>query len=210
MKSAFKIAAALIAILTLGAVAVHAADHVDASAKTIKASMGQRPSLLASYEKGASLTPQQMAVVYFGQAFTPGYKQIDKYPDIDAAYSAKDVAKALPLIEKALATNPVALNQLFRAYACTASSTSAEQKAKADNYQKRIDAICTAIFASGTGVSDSSPFITLSKEDSEAFVRNYLQPEAIIGQASIGSLDAIKVKWPGQSEDVIFYFSRPK
>ena len=166
-------------------------------------------SLAAKYEKGESLTPAEMAVVYYGQAYVPGHKPAASYPDVDAAYAKKDYPATLTLVDAVLRENPVALNQLFRGYVAAASSTEPRVKARAENFQKRIDAICSLIFSSGSGVTGEEPFIVLTTEDAMAFVRNYLQPTEILGQAQVDGMDAVKVKWPDQTEPVIFYFARP-
>lgn len=202
-----KIMAALTVMLL--ALPAMAADRVNVNAASIKARLGERPALLEKFNKGEQLSLDDMAVVYYGQAFVPGKTPAASYPDVDAAYSKKDYPATLTLVDEVLRTNPVALNQLFRGYVCAASSTEPRIKARAESFQNRINAICSVIYATGTGVTNDSPFIVLTKEDGAAFLRNYLQPEGIVDQASIDKLDAYKVKWAGQADPVIFYFGRP-
>lgn len=198
-------------MLTAGAVMATERIKVDrkALASVVTKTPEKRNALVAKYEKGEALTPAEMAVVYYGQAYVPGHKPAANYPDVDAAYAKKDYPSTLTLVDAVLRENPVALNQLFRGYVAAASSPEPRIKARAADFQKRIDAICTLIFSSGSGVTGEEPFIVLTTEDALAFVRNYLQPSEIIGQAQVDGMDAVKVNWPGQSEPVIFYFARP-
>ncbi len=203
---------ALIAIVLAGGSAV-AAERIKVDRKALASVVTKTPdkrnALVAKYEKGESLTPAEMAVVYYGQAYVPGHKPAASYPDVDAAYAKKDYPATLTLVDAVLRENPVALNQLFRGYVAAANSTEPRVKARAENFQKRIDAICSLIFSSGSGVTGEEPFIVLTTEDAMAFVRNYLQPTEILGQAQVDGMDAVKVKWPDQTEPVIFYFARP-
>lgn len=203
---------ALIAIVLTSGAAV-AAERIKVDRKVLASvvtkSPDKRNALVSKYEKGETLTPAEMAVVYYGQAYVPGHKPAANYPDVDAAYAKKDYPATLTLVDAVLRENPVALNQLFRGYVCAASSNEPRVKARAENFQKRIDAICSLIFSSGSGVTGEDPFIALTAEDAMAFVRNYLQPTEILGHAQVDGMDAVKVKWPGQTEPVIFYFAHP-
>ncbi len=199
--------------LVIGCGAAMATDRIKVDRKAIESTVAKSPekrnALVAKYEKGEALTPAEMAVVYYGQAYVPGHKPAASYPDVDAAYARKDYPATLVLVDAVLKENPVALNQLFRGYVAAANSSEPRIKARADNFQKRIDAICSLIFSSGSGVTGGDPFVVLTSEDAMAFVRNYLQPTEILGQAQIDNMDAIKVTWPDQPEPVIFYFARP-
>lgn len=188
--------------------AIFASNKVKVSASTVKSRMAERPALLAKFNNGEALTPEQMVVVYYGQQYAPSGKPAASYPAVDAAYAKKDYAGTLKLVDDVLKTNPVALNQLFRGYVAASASKDPAVKARMATFQQKIDNICSVIYASGTGLTNDSPFITLSKEDSQAFLRNYLQPEKIVDNASIDALDAYKVVWPGQTDLVIFYFGR--
>ena len=189
--------------LVIGCGAAMAADRIKVDRKAIESTVVKSPekrnALVAKYEKGEPLTPAEMAVVYYGQAYVPGHKPAASYPDVDAAYARKDYPATLVLVDAVL----------FRGYVAAANSSEPRIKARADNFQKRIDAICSLIFSSGSGVTGGDPFVVLTSEDAMAFVRNYLQPTEILGQAQIDNMDAIKVTWPDQPEPVIFYFARP-
>ena len=199
--------------LVIGCGAAMAADRIKVDRKAIESTVVKSPekrnALVAKYEKGEPLTPAEMAVVYYGQAYVPGHKPAASYPDVDAAYARKDYPATLVLVDAVLKENPVALNQLFRGYVAAANSSEPRIKARADNLQKRIDAICSLLFSSGSDVTGGAPFVVLTSEDAMAFVRNYLQPTEILGQAQVDNMDAIKVTWPDQPEPVIFYFARP-
>lgn len=199
---------ALAAIMLLAASASSAIERVTVTPNNVKTRLDSRPSLLEKFRHGEKLTPEQMMVVYYGQAFVPE-KAAASYPEVDDAYAKKDYALTLKLVDEVLKTNPVALNQLFRAFVSAKQSDNPSVKARADVFESQIDNICTVIFASGTGVATESPFITLSKEDALAFLRNYIQPKQIIGQASVGNMDAVKVMMDGRPDESIFYFSRP-
>lgn len=204
------ILAAMIMLLTT-LPAMSAADHVSVSGQALKAiPAASRAALVKRFQAGEKLTPEEMVTVYYGQAFTPGYVPAQAEKTIDEAYAAKDFPRTLTLVDELLESNPVALNQLFRGFVAAKSSAAAPVKARAGSFVTRINNICEVIFATGTGLSMDDPFLTLTQEDALAFVRNYLQPESIIGTSRIADMDAVKVRWPGQEEDVIFYFARPK
>lgn len=215
MNATVKIIAAFIALMVM-APASHAVERVNVDTKSLAAQVKDNPasraSLLSRFESGdRTLTPAQMAVVYYGEAFTPGHKPASSYPEVDAAYARKDYPGTLVLVDKVLESNPVALNQLFRGYVCSKVSADAAVKARATTFENRINNICDLIYATGTGVTDDSPFLVLSDEDALAFVRNYLQPTEILGTSAISGMPdmtAVKVKWPDQQDPVIFYFRR--
>lgn len=61
-------------MLTAGAVMATERIKVDrkALASVVTKTPEKRNALVAKYEKGESLTPAEMAVVYYGQAYVPG------------------------------------------------------------------------------------------------------------------------------------------
>ncbi len=130
--------------LVIGCGAAMATDRIKVDRKAIESTVAKSPekrnALVAKYEKGEALTPAEMAVVYYGQAYVPGHKPAASYPDVDAAYARKDYPATLVLVDAVLKENPVALNQLFRGYVAAANISEPPNQARDDNIQKPIEA----------------------------------------------------------------------
>ena len=92
--------------LVIGCGAAMAADRIKVDRKAIESTVVKSPekrnALVAKYEKGEPLTPAEMAVVYYGQAYVPGHKPAASYPDVDAAYARKDYPATLVLVDAVL------------------------------------------------------------------------------------------------------------
>lgn len=154
----------------------------------------------------ATLTPDEVRLVYYGYTANPSFRPNATYPGLQEAYDANDFTKTLDLARLGLSANPVSLPLLFKAYACSTVSLDADTKAKAKVYQTRINQICDAIFESGKGVGSHSPYVVIRSSDIDPFIKNYLQPTAIIDQSKVGSQLAVKMKIEGVPNDVILYF----
>ena len=168
---------------------------------------GQYATLLERYKAGQKLTADEAAIVYFGSALQPGFQAEKDYNKMLAAYNTGQTDNAFRLCEEALATDPTNLLLLYKAYGAAMVSKDSAIKAKAPKMQARLLTVCDAIENSGTGVSESSPYMVIRPSDTEEFLNKYMQPSAINGRATIGNLSAAKVKLDGIADDVILYFS---
>lgn len=154
----------------------------------------------------ASLTPEEVRLVYYGYTENPSFRANAAYPGLQEAYEANDFTKALDMARLGLSANPVSLPLLFKAYACSMVSLDADTKAKAKVYQTRINQICDAIFGSGKGVGTHTPYVVIRSSDIDPFIKNYLQPVTVIDQSKVGKELAVKMKIDGVPDDVILYF----
>lgn len=154
----------------------------------------------------ASLTPDEVRLVYYGYTENPSFRANAAYPGLQEAYDANDFTKALDMARLGLSANPVSLPLLFKAYACSMVSLDADTKAKAKVYQTRINQICDAIFTSGKGVSTHTPYVVIRSSDIDPFIKNYLQPISVIDRSKVGKELAVKMKIDGVPDDVILYF----
>lgn len=201
------ILAALAAMsLMLSAPAATAAPVSKEALKT-QIKSGRYAGLLERYKAGESLTADEAATVYYGSALQPGFNPAVEYTAMLAAYNQGDMARAYRLCEEALAGDPTNLTLLFKAFSSASASVDPAIKAKAPVYQTRLLAICDAIFNSGTGVADNSPYMLIRPSDTDEFLVKYMQPAGILGRARIGQTEAIKVRLDGVADDVILYFS---
>lgn len=174
----------------------------DAIAKSVVD--GTYDSLLKKYVAGQELTTSQMNVVYYGSSMQRGFNPLATYPEVMSAAAKHDAVETLRLAKAALAKDPTNLALLFKAYASAASVAPAE----AAVYQTQLLGVCDAIFHSGTGVTDTQPFLVVRPSDISEFLVKYIQPTQILGQTSIGQLEAYKVKMDGIADDFIFYFGQ--
>ncbi len=209
MKHLILTVAAFFAALTVSAASV-AVDF-----DSIKASATSQPEmrrqLVDRFAAGDTLlTPVEMALVYYGQAFTPGYARTETYADVDSAYLGSDMPLTLTLVDEVLRTNPVALSQLFRGFVASKASKQPRISSRAGSFENRIMNICDLIYASGTGVDTNDPFRVLTMADAEAFLRNYIRVDSIMDRSRLGHLEAVKTKVPGIADPVIFYFALPE
>lgn len=153
-----------------------------------------------------SLTTDEVRLVYYGYRFNPQFRANAMYPGLQEAFDANDYTKTLDMARLGLSANPVSLPLLFKAYACSMMSLDADTKAKAKVYQIRINQLCDVIFESGKGVSSHSPYVVIRSSDIDPFVKNYLQPQVILDQSTVGSQLAVKMKLEGVPDEVILYF----
>lgn len=208
MKYLLALVAALLVAVTVSAATV--AVDFDSISVAVKARPEVRSALVDRFVAGdTTLTSEEMALVYYGQAFIPGYEAVETYADVDSAYAGGDMPLTLTLVDEVLRVNPVALNQLFRGFVASKSSKQPRISARAESFENRIMNICNLIYGSGAGVDTNDPFRVLTMADAEAFLRNYIRVSAIEGRSLLGHLDAVKTVVPGISDPVIFYFVLP-
>lgn len=167
-------------------------------------------SLLSRFEAGQKLSPDEVVTVYYGAAAQPGFNPNVTYAALDAAYNAGDMAKAHNLAAEALRKDPTNLYLLFKAFGSAAASSDPTVKSLAPKYQTRLNGICDAIFSSGLGVADSSPYLVTRTSDAQEFIVKFLQPTAIKGTSKLADLDAVKLALDGIPDDVIIYFKQYK
>ncbi|MCM1483501.1 MAG: DUF4919 domain-containing protein [Muribaculaceae bacterium] len=196
------------AILTLTSLYGYSAKELNITRSQIENTVRTEPARYKALAErfsaaDASLTPEEVATVYYGQAYVPGFNAAMAFEDVERAYAAGDYAEALELIDKAVEAQPAVLSLLFKGYG---AASSIGRPDRAASYQKRLLDICEVIFASGKGVSDMSPYVVVRPSDRDEFIAKYLQPTSIIGSSKLGTTDAVKMKLDGVADDVILYF----
>mgnify|MGYP001105843609 CR=1 FL=1 len=164
--------------------------------------MADSTNLSERFTAGETLQADEAANVYYGAVRRPGFNATADYPDVAKAYSSGDMAGAYRMSKEALAKDPTNLSLLFKAYAAATATNAADARA----FQQRILQICDAIFASGKGVSEQSPYIVTRQGDIDEFLMKYIQPSSVTGRAKLGNLDAVKVTLEGVPDEVILYF----
>lgn len=164
---------------------------------------GAYKALADRFATGRTLTPTEMATLYYGSAFQPGFNANQSYPDIARVYAAKDYNTALSQIWSALAKDPANLYLLFTGYGC---ASSLGNKEAASLLQNRILQVCDLIFSTGAGVSQDSPYVVLRPSDIDEFLIKYMQPTKINGRSKIANLEAASINIDGVPDGVILYF----
>lgn len=200
-------------ILTAIASLFIAATPLAASAATptradIQSRAADYQQLLKRFNDGQQLTTDEYTTVYYGSALQRGFNPAQTYDKMLRAFESRDYASALRLCEDGLKSDPTNLALLFKAFASAMASSDPTTKTKAISFQTRLLGICDAIFNSGSGVTDMSPYIVIRPSDADEFLVKYIQPVKIIGRAKVGNLDAAKVNLEGIADEVILYFKQ--
>lgn len=194
---------ALFAIIISGILSASAVDY--------QALRSTDPATLATLNErfvsgDTTLTVDEVATVYYTTVFAPGYSSRRDYSAINAMRADRRYAEMLPLCEEALKSDPVSLTLLFRTFAAAFNHPDGRKTDLLENARTRVNQVCDAIFASGKGVIEDSPFEVVAEADIEQFLTNYLQVDAILGTANQGELTVTRVRLPGQSEPIFLYF----
>lgn len=173
---------------------------------------GNYRALLERFEKAdTTLTPAELATVYFGYSFTPDYDPRETFTDIENAYEAGDYETAEKLSHEALKLNPVSLD--LNVIALAAAEHLRDKGFHGPQILKfgiRSDLIATAILESGRGTMAASPFHVISSADMSRILRNVLGVERIVDRTKVGNVDAIKVIFPGSDRQHIIYFDNSR
>lgn len=154
----------------------------------------------------STLTVDEMAIVYYGYAFTTDYDPTDRYDEIERAYGSLDYDRTWKLCFEALKYNPVSLDLTIKALVAANNGTDAKARALIPTLQNRYDLISTVILSSGMGTTTESPFIVINDDDLGRIIRNVICVESTVGRATVRNLDAIKVKMPTSDRQHILYF----
>lgn len=168
--------------------------------------------LLARFEKAdTTLTQTELETVYFGYSFTSDYDPRETFSPIEEAYDAGNYELAGQLCEEALRYNPVSLDlNVLALAAADRMRGSGTHGAKILQFGIRSDMIATAILESGSGTAANSPFMVISEADMRRILNNVLGIERIVDRTKVGSVDAIKVKFPGSDRQHILYFDNSR
>lgn len=200
----------LILILLPSIAVVSALRAVDLNAVEVNIKMHPEAyrELLDRFTEGdTTLTPAQLATVYYGYSFTPAYNPSETYPEISRAYEQADYATALQLSTDALAQNPISLSLNVIALASADRMRSQGKLGKLiHKLGTRCDLIATAILGSGRGTIPSSPFVVIDSADIDRILRNIIGIDSIVDRMKVGNILAFKVTFPGNSRRHIIYF----
>lgn len=158
-----------------------------------------------------TLTPQELAKVYYGYSCTPEYDPRYDYADIHAACDSGLYADAERMALDALEVNPVSLD-------LNVALLTAADKLRGEGGRGRMlmefglkcDQMATAILESGRGTSARSPFVVIYSSDIDRILHNVLGVERVIDRTKVGPVDAIKVTFAGQDRTHILYFDNTR
>ncbi|MBD5185932.1 MAG: DUF4919 domain-containing protein [Bacteroidales bacterium] len=195
----------LFALFTLALSLTASAARPDLSgiAANVKANPAAYTALLNRFNApDSTLTAEEVATVYYG-APAAGMAPAADYSEINNLRLQRRFADMLALSTEALKADPVSLTLLFRTFAGAYNSNDA---ATVESARVRINQLCDAIFASGSGVTEAEPFCVVSEADVEPFLVNYLYVDHIIGMAHQGPLVVAQVQLPGREEPAYLYF----
>ena len=204
----------LIATALIAAIAIIAPTSTSAAAPKISrdkiSSTVSKTSYLNAlklFQAGKPLSATDGVAVYYGSAMQPGFNSAKKYTDIEATYSSGATDKAFKMIQQALESDPTNLSLLFKAYASAAVSKDPAINANAPIMKQRILSLCDAIMDSASGVDVSAPFVVVRPSDIEEFLYKYIQPDEVMGKATVSGMTAYKVKYADHTDPIIFYFT---
>ena len=200
---------AKVTMLLLAATAAFSIHALDLKAVEVDVKMhpDRFRELLNRFEQAdTTLTPTELATIYFGYSFTADYDPTESFDEIGQAYDSGNYERASQLCKEALELNPVSLELNVLALAA-ADRMSGKAYSGADilHFGIRSDLIATAILESGRGTMATSPFFVISKADMERLLTNVLGIERIVDRTKVGDVDAIKVVFPGSDRQHILY-----
>lgn len=195
----------------MAATSLHAID-LNAVEVDVKMHPEKFRELLARFEKAdTTLTQTELETVYFGYSFTSDYDPRETFSPIEEAYDAGNYELAGQLCEEALRYNPVSLDlNVLALAAADRMRGSGTHGTKILQFGIRSDMIATAILESGSGTAANSPFMVISEADMRRILNNVLGIERIVDRTKVGSVDAIKVKFPGSDRQHILYFDNSR
>ncbi len=209
MSRLFKTLVFILALIP--ALSLSARDNIyvdlDAIAKIVKENPEQYTALLNRFVAGdTTMNVGEVAIVYYGHAFTPEYKPGQANDKIHDAYKRKDYPVAAYLSSEALLDNPVSLDMTVVNLIAADHSDLPRVRAKIPALQARFDMLATTILSSGNGTTCDSPFVVIDPDDIERVLRNVLGANEILGRAKVGDIDAVKITFPGEMREHILYF----
>jgi putative uncharacterized protein (fragment) len=190
------------------------AQNFDINAVEVEVNMNpaRYRTLLDRFERAdTTLSAGELALVYFGYAFTPEYVPFESFANVQTAYEEADYMRAEQLAADALKLNPVSLELSVIALA-SADHLRGEGGfgRKILDYGTRCDFIATAILSSGSGTSAASPFHVIAWSDVSRILRNVLGVERVVDRTKVGPVDAVKVVFPGSDRQHIIYFDNTR
>ena len=205
---------AKVTMLLLAATAAFSIHALDLKAVEVDVKMhpDRFRELLNRFEQAdTTLTPTELATIYFGYSFTAGYDPTESFDEIGQAYDSGNYERASQLCKEALELNPVSLELNVLALAA-ADRMSGKAYSGADilHFGIRSDLIATAILESGRGTMATSPFFVISKAEMERLLTKVLGIERIVDRTKVGDVDAIKVVFPGSDRQHILYFDNSR
>ena len=201
-------------LFVLAAVSGVKAQHFDINAVEVEVNMhpARYRSLLERFGRAdTTLSDSELSLVYYGYAFTPEYVPFESFANVQSAYEEADYLRAEQLAADALKLNPVSLELSVIALAA-ADHLRGEGRFghKMLDYGTRCDFIATAILSSGSGTSAASPFHVIAWSDVSRILRNVLGVERVVDRTKVGSVDAVKVVFPGSDRQHIIYFDNTR
>jgi hypothetical protein len=129
------------------------------------------PALMARFEKGDSLSAEELKHVYYGSAFLPGYDPYNaSSPEsFVKLYQEKRFGEAIPIGLKELARDPVNLKLTFRMLVCYNQTKNNDS---AMLFARRHIGLMDAIYNSGEGTSEDKAMVVLRVSDEYEILRD--------------------------------------
>lgn len=201
-----KIILSLLLLLSLTAFSASAVDYGKIQVDVTMHPAQYRELLDRFISADTTLTSDELATVYYGFPFTSQYEPRDSFPEVRAAFAKKDYQEVARLVEPALQLNPMSLELMLMGLKAYEEGVGVTPGVKALNLAIRSDQIITTILESGRGTVSLSPFYVICDGDRLSILNNVLGIGTVIGEDTVGDLDAIKFTFPGKSRQHILYF----
>ncbi|MBO7561810.1 MAG: DUF4919 domain-containing protein [Bacteroidales bacterium] len=221
MKKAFILSAVIaISALLLSSFQAFAQDtetksvkyppNLKAIEKVVNKDRARYDSLTESFLKMDSttvFTPEEVAIIYYGYAFTSHYAPYGNYDNIRELIQKEDLEKAKAEALEAQINNPVSLELLYDLF-IIADRTKDKELFK--NITLRMQTILFHISKSGRGTEDS-PMYVINVTDEYIFL-NFAGVGQILGQSLVntpsGQCDKMDFKLEDDNENTYtFYFN---
>lgn len=193
--------------------AVAQSSRIDVNAIGVQVSM--HPDvyhrLLDRFVGGDSLlTVGEMATVYYGYSYTPGYNPGKDYAAATEAFERKDWNLASFLASEGLAESPVSLDLTSMGLIASKHAAGESMKAKTANLGMRFNLLAALILASGNGTIPESPFKVISYNDMLSVLKNVIGVTEIVGRSRVGNIEAIKIRLDDTEREHILYFDNTR
>lgn len=156
-----------------------------------------------------TLTDDQVATVYFGQAFSYNYDPGATFPVIIDAYERGDFATVASLVDAVVDQQPLSLDLIVMGIIGATRLEGDNYSELLEKLQTRLDMIAGVIINSGSGTSSDSPFYVASSEDLKQFMVNILGVSEVVDTSLVGDgdIEAFIVRFPGSEREHILYFN---
>lgn len=173
----------LTAIAFLAATAIHAQLDLKLIKETVENEKEYFSDILGTYlNDDPCLRTEDIALVYYGQAYLPEYRAgNDSNEEKLKAYAAEgNYTKMYSTAKKILDYNPVSLNALF--YGWMSADKLGKEKSEVDSYVNKYIGILNMITTYGDGKSTAKPFRVICPDDQDHILYGIMDIEEVKGR----------------------------